>query len=378
MTPTLLAPLGLVGLAALAIPLIIHIARRNESRTVQFAAMRWLEARPRPRRRVRFDELWLLAIRLALLILVALWLAQPALFGVTDDRPVVAVTPGLSPGAAPDIEGARRVWLAPDFPDLASPAPPAPVNPISLLRELDARLPPEASLTVIAPSILDGVDAERPVLARSVDWRVVEAPSPAEVDPPEPPQLVVRHDEAHAGGARYFRAVAAAWTEAGEPAFETAALDARLPNTDSVLVWLASGPMPDRVVGWIEGGGAAIISDEIAIGGRGEGVWRDDDGAQIAERYRLGSGSALRLTRALEPQSFPQLLEPEFPDRLRALIAPPPEPARVRAVDHAPLSGAAPYPLPPLEMRSWLAVLIALLFALERWMATRSRRAIAA
>ncbi len=273
MTPTLLAPLGLAALAALAIPLIIHIARRNESRTVQFAAMRWLEARPRPRRRMRFDELWLLAVRLLLLTLLALWLAQPALFGVTDDRPVVAVVPGAVESAAPEIEGARRVWLAPDFPDLASPAPPASANPISLLRELDASLPPEASLTVVAPSILDGVDAERPVLSRAVDWRVAQAPSPAEVDPPEPPRLVVRYDDAHAGGVRYFRAVAMAWTEGGEPAFE---------------------------------------------------------------------------------------------------------PARVRAADHAPLSGAAAYPLPPLELRSWLAVLIALLFALERWMATRPRRSIAA
>ncbi|KPF78373.1 hypothetical protein IP78_11270, partial [Brevundimonas sp. AAP58] len=87
MSPALLFPLGLLALAALAIPLIIHIARRTESRTIAFAALAWLEERPKPRRRLRLDELWLLAARLLLLTLMALWLAQPVLWGVADTRP---------------------------------------------------------------------------------------------------------------------------------------------------------------------------------------------------------------------------------------------------------------------------------------------------
>ncbi len=53
MTPALFLPAGLFALAALAIPLVLHIARRTESRTVEFAALRWLEARPKPRRSLR-------------------------------------------------------------------------------------------------------------------------------------------------------------------------------------------------------------------------------------------------------------------------------------------------------------------------------------
>jgi hypothetical protein len=97
MTPAVLAPLGLVGLLAAAIPVIIHIARRTENRSIDFAALRWLEARPNPRRSLTVDERWLLALRLLLLTLLAVWLARPALLNASDRRPVVAVAPGVNP-----------------------------------------------------------------------------------------------------------------------------------------------------------------------------------------------------------------------------------------------------------------------------------------
>jgi len=62
---------------------------------------------------------------------------------------------------------------------------------------------------------------------------------------------------------------------------------------------------------------------------------------------------------------------------LARLLTEPPEPARVRAVDHAPLTGVAPYPQPPLDLRPWLALLIGLTFFAERWLATNPRRAVA-
>ena len=71
---------------------------------------------------------------------------------------------------------------------------------------------------------------------------------------------------------------------------------------------------------------------------------------------------------------MPQLLEAEFPDVLERLLTPPSPPARVMAADHAPLAGARPFDQPPLDMRPWLALLIALLFAAERWLATSARR----
>ena len=75
MTPLLLAPLGLAALAALVVPLLVHLRRRTEEVPLDFAALRWLDPRPRPRRRLRFDEWLLLALRLLLVALLALLLA---------------------------------------------------------------------------------------------------------------------------------------------------------------------------------------------------------------------------------------------------------------------------------------------------------------
>src|SRR5690606_32397718 len=99
--------------------LVIHIARRTEEKPTDFAALRWLRQKPRPKSRLRFDERLLLAIRLLLLALVALWLAQPAVFGAADSRPYVAVVPGVDLARAGEIEGQavadyrRAHWLAP-------------------------------------------------------------------------------------------------------------------------------------------------------------------------------------------------------------------------------------------------------------------------
>src|SRR5690606_38671272 len=44
MNPLLLLPAGLTALTALALPLLIHLARRQQQRPTVFAALRWLQA----------------------------------------------------------------------------------------------------------------------------------------------------------------------------------------------------------------------------------------------------------------------------------------------------------------------------------------------
>jgi len=48
--PGLLFPAGLLALAGLLVPLLIHLVRRSELVVHDFAALRWLSARARPRR----------------------------------------------------------------------------------------------------------------------------------------------------------------------------------------------------------------------------------------------------------------------------------------------------------------------------------------
>jgi hypothetical protein len=383
MSPALLAPLGLLALLALAIPVVIHIARRTETRSIDFAALRWLEARPNPRRSVTVDERALLALRLLLLALTAVWLARPALWNASDTRPVVAVAPGVDAETlAAMTDGTDRViWLAPGFPAVGGPLPAADRNLGSLIRQLDAELPADTSVAVVVPATLDRADAERPRLSRQVDWRVgPEATGSQAPIPSRPLSLAVRHAPGSEEAVRYFRAAATAWTAADARLdFDAATIDRPVGRDVGALVWLASGPVPDWIVAWVRDGGTILTALDATLPVESETtpVWRDDAGAPLALVGALGRGRVIRVTRTLDPSSIPALVEPSFPDALMAMMRPVPAPARVAAATHAPITGAAPYDQPPLNLRPWLALLIAVIFAAERWTATRRQRAVA-
>ena len=377
MTPLLLAPLGLAALAALIVPLLIHLRRRTEEVPVDFAALRWLDPRPKPRRKLRFDELVLLALRLLLVALLALLLAQPALLGGEDTRPRILVVPGVDPAAARDAAGpdADIRWIAPGFPALEWAGPTEPAQTSSLIRELDSELPPGVPLTIVVPPVLGGVDAAPLRLTRRVKWQIVEGAAPtAPRAPPTSPTLAVRHAAGPEGPVRYLRAAAQAWSE--QPRF-TASTGSDLPPRDHVLVWLSPGRVPPKVTDWVSAGGTALLGDaaQVAMPDTTTALWRDAFGNTLVEAAPLGAGRLLRFTQALEPAAMPELVSGEFPARLRGLITPPaPPPARVAAAAFAPRAGVPPFPLAPRELSSWLGVLIALIFLAERLLAMRPKR----
>src|SRR5438045_1851221 len=74
-----LAPWMLWGLAAASLPVILHFFYRSRYRTVPWAAMKFLlTSVEQTSRRLRFQELLLLAARTVLLLLLALALARPS------------------------------------------------------------------------------------------------------------------------------------------------------------------------------------------------------------------------------------------------------------------------------------------------------------
>ena len=383
MNAALLLPAALAALAALLLPLLIHLARRSEQRPTDFAALRWLRQKPKPRHRVRFDEWLLLAVRLLLLTLLALWLARPVLFGSASETPWVAVMPGIDIAqarAAVDGKKARLHWLAPGFPALDQPSPAAAPLPFaSLLRQLDSELPAAVKLSVFVPEQLQGADAQRPQLSRAVEWKVLPGAMPA----PRPratsvPALTVRYSEDHKQGLRYLRAATIAWRpNTATTAFAAAPIAQALPAETRNLVWLAPGPLPAAVGDWIRQGGTALLATETEyeFPTTSSVYWRDEVGAPLIEGAALGRGRVLRFTRVFSPAAMPQLLQPEFPRNLRNLFATPaPAPARVAARDYAPVTGAAPYAQPPRDLQPWLALLIAAMLLVERWLATRRGR----
>lgn len=380
MTPLLLAPLGLLALAALAVPLAIHIRRRTEEIPLDFAALRWLDPRPRPRSRLRFDELLLLALRLVIVALLALLLARPAVLGWEDDAPRVLAAPGVDAAAARAAAGdeADLHWIAPGFPPVGGEgdAPTlASASVSSLIRQYDAELPEGAGLTVLVPEVLSGVDAERLRLTRKADWRVIDqAAGKRPSEAPPVPSLAVRYAEGQGGALRFFRAASAAWSDAA--AFDASAAS-DLPGQDTVLVWLKPGRVPAAVTEWVGAGGTALLAAEadVAMPAASAPLWRDEGGSVLAQGGPLGQGRLLRFTRPLTPAAMPDLVGGGFPAALRDMVAAPaPPPARVVAAAFVPATGAAPFPLPPRELSAWLALLIAALFLAERWIASRSAR----
>jgi hypothetical protein len=386
MSLALLLPAGLAALAALLLPLLLHLARRHEQTPTDFAALRWLRQKPKPRHRIRFDEWPLLLLRLLLLALLALWLAKPVLSGVDETRPWIVAVPGVDVAtvrAQATAAESRLHWLASGFPSLDEATSGEPIAIGSLLRQLDAELPAGTSLTVIVPTTLQGVDAERPLLSRAVTWTVVEGAmpaSPARSTPP--PSLAVRHEAGNDTGLRYLRAAARAWSPNADTAaaLQIGTRDEALPAITRPLVWLVSGPVPASVLQWIESGGTALLANDSTLDGFAADAapWRDADGAAMVESATHGKGRVLRFTRPLRPDAMPALVEADFPQQLRALFdAPAAAPARVLATDYAPVSGGATYPVAPRDLQPWLALLIALLVLFERWMATRRARSVA-
>lgn len=417
MSLLLLLPLGLAALAALLLPVLLHLARRSEPRTVAFAALRWLRPRPQPQRRHRFEELLLLLVRLLLLALLALLLAQPVLFGRPDRHAYVAVAAGVGATqarAGVTMPEARWHRLAPGFPALddaprvqsATPGTTAATLP-SLLRELDATLPAGVALTVVVPAVLDDADAQRPVLSRSVDWRVsadggdpsAETRAAATRAPPgDAFRLAVRHAPDRAPALRYFNAAGVAWAlpdaagaraaatpgraaSGGAGRVDAAPLASPLPPGTRNLAWLAPGEVPAGVRDWVAGGGRLLLETDARWPGLAPDapvLWRDADGA-LARGLPYGRGRVMQLQRPLLPAAMPGLLTPRFPHELRALFADaPPAPSRADARAYAPVPGAPPYPERPRPLAPWLAWAIAIAFLLERWLATGRRRSDAA
>lgn len=77
-----LAPLFLLGLAALAIPVLLHLVQRERKRVVEFPSLMFLRKIPyQSVRRRRIQHWWLLFLRLAALLLIVAAFARPFLRG---------------------------------------------------------------------------------------------------------------------------------------------------------------------------------------------------------------------------------------------------------------------------------------------------------
>jgi len=368
----LLAPAALAALVALLVPLAIHLQRRPEQRVQEFAALRWVSERVRPRQRLRLSEWLLLLLRLLLIAALASWLAQPVwLEYAPRGRDWILVAPGIDPASLPASArdaGAERRWLAPGFAPLDTPPPPGPVPVSSLLRDLDTRLRPEQGVAVWVPAELAGLDAERVRLSRPLRWHVVAAAgaTPPPLSTPAPVPVALRHAAATEPSLRYVDAALAAWN-AREPyryAVDRAGTEVPVPESTRWLLWLGAEP-PHEVQDWVLRGGHALVLPPAASALETAPV-----GPLAFERRLLGRGQVVSANLPLLPAYWPELLEPRFPDTLRRLLQEQPAPPdRGDATALAPRAGAERLPPPAHPLADALALAIALLLLAERALA---------
>jgi len=115
-----LNPLLLLGLAAVSVPIIIHLLNRRKFQKVVWAAMRFIQTSvEKNQRRMRIEDMILLALRCLLLALLALALARPAFknsgadfLGASKVTAVVildnSASMGMSDGTAIRFEKAKK------------------------------------------------------------------------------------------------------------------------------------------------------------------------------------------------------------------------------------------------------------------------------
>jgi len=375
-----LEPMGLVALAALLLPVLIHFVRRPEEQVVDFAALRWISQRTKPRRRLRLRERVLLVLRLLLIAALSAILASPYWRGHGHEGAAwVAVVPGVNPDAARAAVGAPDAqwhWLVPGFPALASVPKSPGSNPASLARELDVALPPATQLTLVVPATLTGMDAERLAPSHTVNWQVLPGIGPT----PEssaaaalPPHLSLRADIGADREARVVRALVKSWDAGGIPVTLDVAGKNVPPAADTDWLFWLGGTLPAPIRDWARRGGTVLASGQPA--GEGVPVIVDGSGQTIVTESAEGRGRLLLMGTAMTPEAQPSVGEPDFPRRLRAVLAGPAAPPdRASAVALAPGRGNGLPTGPRRPLDAALGLLAAGLFLLERLWATRPGR----
>jgi Aerotolerance regulator N-terminal/von Willebrand factor type A domain len=109
-----LSPLFLIGLAAAAVPILIHLFRRQPDPVMPFSAVRFLQRAPAEQaRRRRLREWLLLALRTAALVLLALSFARPYFQETRAEAAapvrVVAIDASYSVSTLGQVERARTL-----------------------------------------------------------------------------------------------------------------------------------------------------------------------------------------------------------------------------------------------------------------------------
>lgn len=393
------APLGLLALGAVLVPLLLHLVRRPR-RVVRVGSLDFLAAERHRVKSLRWRDLLLLALRCALLAALALLLAGPQW---ETARPVrwMLLVPGVELDPAARLkrdqvvaEGFEARWLAPGFPPATTGTPGMePGDAWSLLREADAGLPAGSRAVVLGPRWDAQFGGARPVLSRlEVTWQAVDTPPPSIAAPGEARVLIL----AAANRAEEARVLRAALEAVGgivfterEPRWIFALGDVELSAdlTREVSVrgarWISDPPDTAAIQDvdrWFTAVGADVHVRRRVAPGEGAPLLADGAGDPIVVARREGAGQRWQFAVRFHPDWSDWTVGGAFPAWWRAQVRPPPiEPGMVSVQQAAPRFDAAArsWVLPSLafiDLRPACWIAAVLFFAAERALGWRGRR----
>jgi aerotolerance regulator-like protein len=333
--PAFAEPLWLIGLAAMALPVALHLRGERASRVIRVGSVRWLDGAPAARSPApRLTRVALLLLRCAVLAALSLALARPYQTGGSpgSSGAWVLVAPEILGHSLPD--SLRRLGtvrlLAAGLPLLDASRPPAgdtPTDVWSLLREADAIAPDGIRFVVVAPGTVPFVRGTRPELRHPVEWRTAKSdPVPAARQAGGGAVTIFagaeREEDARYLAAAFKAGIVARGVSAtvvvrpivGEPDAETAWIG-----------WLGAAAVPATLERRLQAGARLVTDGDTAPLAAGDRVvWRAADGGPLLVAHAKGRGTHFRLRGRFHPSTLPPVLRPEFAEWVDSLWAPAP------------------------------------------------------
>ncbi len=370
---TFLHPLALLGLAAAAIPALLHLLERRVPPEVEFPALRYLtEAERRSARRLKLRHLLLLALRTALIIVIVFAAARPLLHSrasaaslheptalvvildnspssgvIVDGRPLLDRLKAAARGSLTRTTAADRLWLV-----LADGVARAGTREVLLATVDGATVSPyRLDLTAAVRAATRLVDAE-PLAGREV--HVVSdlqrtALGPGRPDGPRGVRVLALAPPDQVPGNRGIGSVrvtdgAATIGVVGIPSAGVGPVTVRVRGRDVGRTLAAPGSavsvtLPPLGVGWWQGE-AVLDPDELRVDDRRLLVWRVAPPAQVTALAGAGPFvvTALRVLedgRRIRRGADVALGDRPHAGRLASIVMPPEDPALLGQANRA-------------------------------------------
>ena len=196
-------PLRLAALAAIAIPVLLHLWQRRPAKVVRVGSIRHLPETPAARRlSSRFSERWLLLLRLSVVVTLAAALAGPFISDRSPGSALALIDPAIPDGSVERIvdslAGSGDVIIRPEGGDIWS-----------LIREVGSTVRPGSRLAVVT-SVASPLIGTRPAVGPLATLRLVDVPDsmrlPDRVEPPSLHRVDIIATAAQATAARYLAA----------------------------------------------------------------------------------------------------------------------------------------------------------------------------